>query len=150
MVYNIRAIATYEPETPYYIGEVEGQSTPVELYADAWSDYLVLNATGSAFTFRLAGKGAGMSIHANGHGGGTGQNGNIVYWDGGAGASQWYLRKVDYETSISDLVVVGDDVVSVAYFTPAGAAIPAPTQGINIVVTVYANGAVETKKVLVK
>ena len=150
LVYNIRAIATYEPETPYYIGEVEGQSTPVELYADAWSDYLVLNATGSAFTFRLAGKGAGMSIHANGHGGGTGQNGNIVYWDGGAGASQWYLRKVDYETSISDLVVVGDDVVSVAYFTPAGAAIPAPTQGINIVVTVYANGAVETKKVLVK
>lgn len=150
LVYNIRAIATYEGATPYYIGEIDTQSTPVELYADAWSDYLVLNATGSAFTFRLAGKGAGFCIHANQHGGGAGQNGNIVYWDGGAGASQWYLRKVDYETSISDLVVVGDDVVSVAYFTPAGAAIPAPTQGINIVVTVYANGAVETKKVLVK
>ena len=150
LVYNIRAIATYEGATPYYIGEIDTQSTPVELYADAWSDYLVLNATGSAFTFRLAGKGAGFCIHANQHGSGAGQNGNIVYWDGGAGASQWYLRKVDYETSISDLVVVGDDVVSVAYFTPAGAAIPAPTQGINIVVTVYANGAVETKKVLVK
>lgn len=150
LVYNIRAIATYEGATPYYIGEIDAQSTPVELYADAWSDYLVLNATGSAFTFRLAGKGAGFCIHANGHSSGAGQNGNIVYWDGGAGASQWYLRKVDYETSISDLVVVGDDVVSVAYFTPAGAAIPAPTQGINIVVTVYANGAVETKKVLVK
>ena len=60
------------------------------------------------------------------------------------------MRKVDYETSISDLVVEGDEVVSVAYFTPAGAAIPAPAQGINIVVTVYANGVVETKKVLVK
>ena len=150
LVYNIRAIATYEPEVPYYIGEVDAQSTPVELFSDAFSDYLVLNATGSAFTFRLAGKGAGMSIHANGHGGGTGQNGNIVYWDGGAGASQWYLRKVDYETSIDDFVVEGTEVVAVSYFTPAGAAVPAPVKGINVVVTVYANGVVETKKVLVK
>lgn len=150
LVYNIRAIATYEPEVPYYIGEVDAQSTPVELYGDAWSDYLVLNATGSAFTFRLAGKGAGMSIHANQHGGGTGQEGNIVYWDGGAGASQWYLRKVDYETSIDDFVAEGTEAVAVSYFTPSGAAVPAPVKGINIVVTVYANGVVETKKVLVK
>ncbi|MBO5135726.1 MAG: hypothetical protein J6K83_04760 [Bacteroidaceae bacterium] len=150
LVYNIRAIATYEGATPYYIGEIDTQSTPVELYADAWSDYLVLNATGSAFTFRLAGKGAGFCIHANQHGGGTGQNGNIVYWDGGAGASQWYLRKVDYETSIDDFVVEGTEVVAVSYFTPAGAAVPAPVKGINVVVTVYANGVVETKKVLVK
>lgn len=150
LVYNIRAIATYEPEVPYYIGEVDAQSTPVELFSDAYSDYLVLNATGSAFTFRLAGKGAGMSIHANQHGGGTGQSGNIVYWDGGAGASQWYLRKVDYETSIDDFVVEGTEVVAVSYFTPAGAAVPAPVKGINVVVTVYANGVVETKKVLVK
>lgn len=150
LVYNIRAIATYEPEVPYYIGEVDAQSTPVELFSDAFSDYLVLNATGSAFTFRLAGKGAGMSIHANGHGGGSGNSGNIVYWDGGAGASQWYLRKVDYETSIDDFVVEGTEVVAVSYFTPAGAAVPAPVKGINVVVTVYANGVVETKKVLVK
>ena len=150
LVYNIRAIATYEGVTPYYIGEADAQSTQIDLFGDAWSDYLVLNATGSAFTLQLAGKNAGLCIHANGHSSGAGQNGNIVYWSGDAGASQWYLRKVDDETSISDLVVVGDDVVSVAYFTPAGAAIPAPTQGINIVVTVYANGAVETKKVLVK
>ena len=150
LVYNIRAIATYEGATPYYIGEIDTQSTPVELYADAWSDYLVLNATGSAFTFRLAGKGAGFCIHANGHSSGAGQNGNIVYWDGGAGASQWYLRKVDYETSIDDFVVEGTEVVAVSYFTPAGAAVPAPVKGINVVVTVYANGVVETKKVLVK
>ena len=150
LVYNIRAIATYEPETEYYIGEIDAQSTPVELYSDAWSDYLVLNATGSAFCFRLAGKGAGFSIHANQHGSGAGQSGNIVYWDGGAGASQWYLRKVDYETSIDDFVVEGTEVVAVSYFTPAGAAVPAPVKGINVVVTVYANGVVETKKVLVK
>ena len=99
----------------------------------------------------LAGKhDAGFSLHCNGHGGGAGQSNNVVYWNGDAGASQWYLRKVDYETSISDLVVEGDEVVSVAYFTPAGASIPAPAQGINIVVTVYANGVIETKKVMVK
>ena len=152
LLYAIKAIATYEGATPYYIGEQDAQSTPLELLADAWSDYLVLGANGSAFSFTLAGKDAGFSIHANGHGGGAGNSGNIVYWNAAAGASQWYLRKVDYdlETSIEDLVVEGTEVVSVAYFTPAGAAIPAPVEGINIVVTVYANGVVETKKVLVK
>ena len=54
------------------------------------------------------------------------------------------------DISVSDLVVEGSEVVSVAYFTAAGAAIPAPVKGINIVVTVYANGVIETKKVLVK
>lgn len=150
LVYNIRAIATYEGVTAYYIGEAEAQSTQIDLFGDAWSDYLVLNATGSAFTLQLAGKNAGLCIHANGHGSGAGQNGNIVYWNGSAGASQWYLRKVDYQTSIDDFVVEGTEVVAVSYFTPAGAAVPAPVKGINVVVTVYANGVVETKKVLVK
>ncbi len=150
LIYTIKAIATYDGATPYYIGEAGAQSTPIELFSDMGSDYLVLNATGSAFSFRLAGQGAGMSIHANGHGGGSGQSGNIVYWDSAAGASQWYLRKVDYETSIDDFVVEGTEAVAVSYFTPAGAAVPAPVKGINIVVTVYANGVVETKKVLVK
>ena len=151
-VYKIRAIATYEGATPYYVGEVDTQSAQIDLFSEDGSDYLVLNANGSAFTFRLAGKGAGMSIHANGHNSGSGKNGNIVYWDGGAGASQWFLRSVDYdlETSISDLVTEGTEVVSTACYTPAGAAVPAPVKGINIVVTTYANGVVETKKVLVK
>lgn len=150
LIYTIRAIATYEGATPYYIGEVDAQSTAIDLFSEMGSDYLVLNATGSAFTLRLAGKGAGFSLHANQHGGGTGQSSNLVYWDGAAGASQWYLRKVDAETSVEDLVVEGTEAVSVAYYTTAGAAIPAPVKGINIVVTTYANGVVETKKVLVK
>ena len=151
LVYTIKAIATYEGATPYYIGEADGKSTQIDLFGDAWSDYVVINVAGSAFNLSLAGKhDAGFSLHANGHSNGTGQGSNVVYWDGTAGASQWFLRKVDYETSISDLVVEGDEVVSVAYFTPAGAAIPAPAQGINIVVTVYANGVIETKKVMVK
>ena len=150
LIYTIRAIATYEGATPYYIGEVDAQSTAIDLFSEMGSDYLVLNATGSAFTFRLAGKDTKFSIHANGHNSGAGQSGNIVYWSGDAGASQWYLRKVDYETSIDDFVVEGTEVVAVSYFTPAGAAVPAPVKGINVVVTVYANGVVETKKVLVK
>ncbi len=149
-VYTIRAINTYEGATPYYVGQADALSTPIDLFGDSWGDYLVLNANGSAFNFRLVGKGAGFCIHANGHGGGSGNSGNIVYWDGGAGASQWYLRKVDYQTSIDDFVVEGTEVVAVSYFTPAGAAVPAPVKGINVVVTVYANGVVETKKVLVK
>ena len=92
-------------------------------------------------------------LHTAGHGSGAGTSGTIVNWTGGAGtASSWTLRFVDVEdgTSIEDLVVEGDEVVSVAYYTAAGAAIPAPVSGINIVVTVYSNGVIETKKVLVK
>ena len=93
-------------------------------------------------------------LHTAGHGNGAGTQGTIVNWTGGAGtASSWTLRFVDdaEETnSIADLVVEGAEVLSVGYYTPAGAAIPAPVNGVNIVVTVYSNGVIETKKVLVK
>jgi hypothetical protein len=92
-------------------------------------------------------------LHTAGHSSGAGTQGTIVNWTGGAGtASSWTLRFVDDAegTNIEDLVVEGDEVVSVGYFTPAGAAIPAPVSGVNIVVTVYRNGVIETKKVLVK
>ena len=92
-------------------------------------------------------------LHTAGHGNGAGGQGTIVNWTGDAGsASSWTLRFVDdaEETSINDLVVEKGEVVSVGYFTPAGAAIPAPVNGVNIVVTVYSNGVIETKKVLVK
>ena len=150
LVYSIRAIATYVEETPYYVSKAKEKSKPFTLVSQYPVDYLVLNNAGSTFNLKLAEGAADFCIHANEHGGGTGQSGNIVYWDGTAGASQWYLRKVDYETSIDNFVTEGTEVVAVSYFTPAGAAVPAPVQGINIVVTVYANGVVETKKVLVK
>ena len=92
-------------------------------------------------------------LHTAGHGSGAGTNGSVVNWTGGAGtASSWTIRFVDdtEETSIDNLVVEGAEVVSVAYFTPAGAAIPAPVKGVNIVVTVYSNGVVEAKKKVVK
>ena len=91
-------------------------------------------------------------LHTAGHSNGGGSQGAIVNWTGGAGtASSWTLRYLgDGETSINDLVVEGAEVVAVSYYTPAGAAIPAPVSGVNIVVTVYSNGVIETKKVLVK
>ena len=100
---------------------------------------------------KLASTSNDWCLHSNGHSNGAGTSGNLVYWYGDPGASQWRLVWVgEVGTSVSDLLVEGTEVASVAYFTPAGAAIPAPAKGINVVVTVYANGVVETKKVLVK
>ena len=93
-------------------------------------------------------------LHTAGHGSGAGTQGTVVNWAGGAGtASSWTLRFVDdadATNSVEDLVVEGAEVVSVSYYTPAGAAIPAPVKGVNIVVTVYSNGVVEAKKKVVK
>ena len=150
LIYNIRVIATNDSTALYYVGEADAKSVQIELFPDAASEYVIKNVKGSAFSIGLYKNVDEFCLHANGHNSGAGQSGNIVYWNGDAGASQWYLRKVDYETSIDDLVTEGTEVVSVAYYTTAGAAIPAPAKGINIVVTTYANGVVEAKKVRVK
>lgn len=149
--YTIRAVGTTVPYSEFYIGESDAQSTQIDL-ADGWpSDYLVLPATGSSFNLANPTNKGRFCLHANGHGGGSGQGSNLVYWSGEAGASQWRLVKVDYEPqSIEDLVAEGDEVVSVAYYTVGGASSSAPAKGVNIVKIVYANGVVETKKVLVK
>lgn len=149
-LYTIRAIATYSGSTPYYIGEAAAQSEEINLQENFAANYLVEPANGSSFNLANIENISGFCLHTNGHGGGSGPGSNLVYWNGDTGASQWYLKKVDYKTSIDDLVTEGTEVVSVKYFTPAGAAIPAPAKGVNIVVAVYANGVVESKKVLVK
>ena len=111
--------------------------------------FFVNNVTGAVWAFTRPG--TDQAIHQNGHGGGAGTGGNLVYWSQATGASQWYIMSVENATSIEDVIVAeGDDVVSVAYYTASGAALPAPAKGINVVVVVYANGVVETKKVLVK
>ncbi len=147
-IYNIRAYICGD-ESPLYVSEVDGRSQAIGL-AEYASDYLVKPGSGSAFNIAIAVKPADC-IHAGGHSSGAGVNGTIVYWEAAPGASQWRLVYVDeVGSSVSDLLVEGTEVVSVAYFTPAGAAVPAPVKGVNVVVTVYANGVVETKKVLVK
>ena len=100
-------------------------------------------------------KSAAGTWHTDGHQSGSGYGGNIVNWGGGVNsASAWtfiYMGEAaDYPLSVEDVVVKGDEVVSVSYYTAAGMAISAPVKGINIVVTTYANGVVEAKKVLVK
>lgn len=147
-IYTIRAFICGE-DAPMYISEVEGMSTQIGL-AEYASDYLVKPADGSAFNFQLAAN-TTLNLHAGGHSSGAGTQGTLVYWQAAPGASQWRLVYVaEKGSSVSDLLVEGTEVVSVAYFTPAGAAVPAPVKGVNVVVTVYANGVVETKKVLVK
>ena len=149
--YTIRAVGTTVSYSEFYIGESDAQSQEIPL-ADGWpSDYLVLPATGSNFNLANPTNKGSFCLHANGHGSGAGQGSNLVYWSAGAGASQWRLIKVDYvPQSIEDLVAEGDEVVSVAYYTVGGASSSAPAKGVNIVKIVYANGVVETKKVLVK
>ena len=128
-----------------------GGTTQVSM-ADDFSAavYVVKPLQANVYTIHAIGS---DPLHTAGHGNGAGASGTVVNWTGGAGtASSWTLRFVDdtEETSISDLVVEGAEVLSVGYYTPAGAAIPAPVSGVNIVVTVYNNGVIETKKVLVK
>ena len=91
-------------------------------------------------------------FHMESHSSGAGLCGDIVHWNGGAvDASCWTLRSIDARTSIGNLTVEPEgDVVSTSYYTVAGAAVPAPVKGINIVKKVYANGAVESSKIYVK
>ena len=111
--------------------------------------FFVNNVAGATWAFTRPG--TNQAIHQNNHGGGQGTGSNLVYWAQDTDASQWYIMSVENATSIEDVIVAeGDDVVSVAYYTASGAALPAPAKGINVVVVVYANGVVETKKVLVK
>ena len=106
--------------------------------------------------YNIKPSGGGSSWHAVGHWSGTGYGGSLGNVGGGSAndASAWRFIYVgeadDYELSVEDVVVKGDEVVSVSYFTTAGAAIAEPVKGINIVVKVYANGVVEATKVLVK
>ena len=134
-----------------YFGE-GGGTTQVAIAETDWDAlvYIVKPIEANIYTIKAVGS---DPLHTAGHGSGAGNEGTVVNWTGGAGtASSWTLRFVDEAegTSISDLVVEGAEVLSVGYYTPAGAAIPAPVNGVNIVVTVYSNGVIETKKVLVK
>ena len=96
-------------------------------------------------------EGANFSLHMQSHNNGAGERGCLVYWTGTAEASHWRLRTVTENTSISDIVVEGDEVVSVTYYTVSGISSNAPIKGaVNIIKTVYANGAVETKKEFIK
>ena len=136
-----------------------------DLFAGAYSESKRFDVTSQpaaywlnnleACNFEIKSVDGGNFWHTEGHGEGNGYGGPVVHWNCNPNlysASSWtFINMTDYDdTSVEDLVVEGDEVVSVSYFTPAGTAIPAPVKGINIIVTVYANGVVEAKKKLVK
>ena len=148
------AYRIYSDKAEGYFG-IGGATTQVSIETSFSAPvYAVKPLSGNIFTIHICSEKVEDPLHTAGHGNGAGAGGTIVNWGGGAGtASSWTLRFVDDAegtNSIADLVVEGDEVVSVAYFTPSGAAIPAPVSGVNIVVTVYSNGVIETKKILVK
>ena len=94
-------------------------------------------------------------FHQLNHSNGAGQPSHIVHWNGGSGvqASLWQFRRLDANTSISDIVTddAEGDVISVSYYTVDGAAVAAPVKGaVNIIKKVYANGVVKTAKEFVK
>lgn len=150
--YNIKNKAT-----GYYISVYTGdgaieKSVPVTMASDAANaETFVANIIkgSSALSFSPVFL-KDASLHTNAHGNGAGSGADVVYWNNDAVASQWYLVSADNYTNVEDLVVEGSEVVSVTCYTVNGAVVPAPVKGINIVKTVYANGVVETKKILVK
>ncbi len=141
-----------------YLVGAENYSRPIGLSVEPETPWIVRSQGNYAFdicSFPGTEWYGYRSLHLGGHGGGTGEKGDVVTWNGGDGASKFYLRKVGVETSIGGGVVIngsekGDEVVSVSYYTVGGAAVAAPVKGINIVKKVYANGVIETSKVFVK
>ncbi len=144
-------------ETGEYVGKADAKSTVFGMAAttDEAGIYKFELAIDDCYTIARLGQveGEGSQIHANGHGGGKNSDGNIVYWDndGSKNASVWQLITAsNASTSISDLVVEGDEVKEINYYTVGGVKTAAPAKGLNIVEIIYKNNAVETKKIIVE
>ena len=127
------------------------------LLQDTPQPYMVVFNRNAAFDIWLPGGGeynesenGNLCFHVQDHNNGAGNAGHIVYWKRGDANSLWHLRLISTNTSINDINVEGDDVVSTTYYTVDGVAIPAPVKGVNVVKTVYANGVVESKKIVVE
>lgn len=117
--------------------------------------YVVKSIQGTAFTIYNAKISNGArELHAEGHNGGAGTEGRIIYYNVGStnNASAWNIIIVNEneKNAIEEIIAEGDEVVSVTIYTTSGSVIPTLEKGINIVVKVYANGTIETQKVLVK
>lgn len=127
------------------------------ILSEAPLPFMILHRSAGAFDLWVPGGGeyvesenGNLCLHVQDHGGGTGNAGHIVYWKRGDANSLWNLRLISDETSINDIVVEGDEVVSTTYYTVDGVAVSAPVKGVNIVKTVYANGVVESKSIYVE
>ena len=133
-----------------YIGAQDGMSKRMGTTTEPEAVYVFRQQVPTIYDIWNPENGA-WSLHMESHGNGAGKNGGLVYWYGSAEASWWRLRDVTVTTSINDIVVEGDEVVSVSYYTIDGISSNAPIKGaVNIIKTVYANGVVESKKEFIK
>ena len=135
-----------------YAGERDGGSKDIPMVdnADDATVYIVRQQAPTIYDIWNP-KGSSYSLHMESHSGGAGLSGRIVYYKGTDAPSWWRLRYLGDRTSINNNIAVeGDEVVSVTYYNAAGVASATPVQGVNIVKTVYANGAVKSEKVVIK
>lgn len=142
--YYIKSVAYNQ-----YVGGQDGTSKSIGFTETPEQIYIVRERVATIYDIWNP-AGGSFSFHAAGHSGGTGANGNIVYWSASDQPSWWRLRSLDVTSIGGGVEVEGDEVVSVSYYTVDGAAVAAPVQGINIVKTTYANGVVKTEKKFVK
>ncbi len=89
-------------------------------------------------------------LHILGHDDGKASWGHICIWSPNAEESRWKLVNAG-TTSINNTVDnVEGEIISTTYYSTDGKISATPVKGINIVKSVYANGAVKTKKIIVK
>lgn len=136
-VAGIEAVKNVERAVPYIVKSIKANS------------FLIYKAT-----INEEGKVQTQQIHANGHNSGWSTGGSLIYYNTNSpnSASAWTIKTFDEDlkNSVNDVVVEGDEVVAVSIYTPAGVSSSKLENGVNIVVKVYANGVVETEKVIVK
>ena len=146
----------YNEATGLYAGAGSGSTSVTMVETDmAAAPYVISNTKNTSFhIYNATVTEGGNQFHANGHGGGSGYEGNIIYYNVASinNASSWNIILMDEATknSVENVVVEGDAVVATAIYTPAGVATANLEKGVNIVVKVYANGVVKAEKVLVK
>ncbi len=90
-------------------------------------------------------------LHAQDHYEGKGKSGHICLWHFNVGQSRWKLINAA-TTSINNIVEeeAEGEVLYTTYYSMDGKVHEAPIKGVNIVKTVYENGVIKTKKILVK
>ena len=90
-------------------------------------------------------------LHPLGHNEGKANNGHICLWRYNVGQSRWKLINAA-TTAINNIVEdeADGEVLYTTYYSMDGKVHAAPVKGVNIVKSVYANGVVKTKKILVQ
>lgn len=144
-----------EDEVKYFGDKDDSNNVTLTNNARFATPYVVKSIQGTSFTIYNAKISDGArELHAEGHGEGAGKEGRIIYYNVGSinNASAWNIIIVNEneKNAIEEIIAEGDEVVSVTIYTTSGSVIPTLEKGINIVVKVYANGVIETQKVLVK